>query len=908
MKKLTYSSMALARLRANKKQYFSLVLGIFLAVFLITVFFLAVQGFLLAQVEQSEKKMGKLDSFLLDNTEITDGQLQKAGFVKEIGHVYVTAALAGTDSYVGYYDAIGEKHMYRTVLEGRMPRAAGEIAIEQTILFAMDLDRQWQPGDTVELSLLPIDGTEETRTFTLVGILTDQSAELDVTKQVNTSAEYIKKFPGLLVSPEEAPFQTGRIAVHRTFLTKGGKFASNRKATFDNDFDITVVNYSQYCFISFAGTVEYFDPYSVIFADSESIVLTVVMGGLLTLALLISCGIGIAGAMEGALTRRSEEIGLMRAVGATKGQIRRIFGRESLILALTVSPLSILAGILAVGIFAWAVPQQMVLKLNPFLLIPILLLSMLLVILSGNAPLRRSAKLMPMSVIRDTAVLRKHKHIRSKKQFRVSRLISGRLLRLYPSRQIGSGFLTALMLFSLFCAVVCVSLGADKVTADTAAFEIVMMSGGRSGYVDLLPDPPLSAQSIAQLRRLPHVSDVVVERNITLSVLLEEPGEYLKSEETVLYTEEEYVKELENTVNSDFYHYSLDQWKEEVKHYNQLRDNLHVSEEIAQLNLTTVVLNERTIREKYSHWVEAGTIDLDAINAGKEVLIAAPKIWYGVSQQGYTYTYRGSEPTSKNEVLAAENDTFYPGQILPMIQLYCETDDAEEARNFNNVQRRDTTVTVGAVLKDFDGIWFSRATIITTEEGLQNMDLYTNGYDTYGIYLDGDVDLQTEEMLLQRIEAIASRSGGGNYINNRLESYRENLTAKVQLIAVFSAISILFAVVVISMIVSSVTRRIQSDGKRIGMLRAVGADEKVILGCYSGQVTVSFLGGFLLTTVGIIIVLLSAIIEGLELYAAYGFGAMIVLTALSWAICRYILRLRIRAYLNKSIIDNIKEL
>lgn len=906
MKQLTYSAMAVARLRANKKQYFSLVMGIFLAVFLVTVFFLAVQGFLLAQVEQAERKMGKLDAFLLDNTEITDERLERASFIKEVGHVYVTAEVAGTDSYLGYYDAIGEKHMYRTVLEGRMPQSAGEIAIEQTILFAMDLDRQWQPGDTVELSLLPVDGTEETRTFTLVGILTEQSAELDLTG-IHTSAEYIKKFPGLLVCPEEAPFQTGRTAVHRTFLTKGGKFASNRDAIFENSFE-NVADTRQYCFISFAGTVEYFDPYSIIFDGGDSIVLTVVMGGLLTFALLASCGIGIAGAMEGALSRRSEEIGLLRAVGATKGQIRRIFGREGLILALVVSPLSILVGVLAVAIIAWAVPQQMVLKLNPVLLIPILLFSMLLVILSGNAPLQRSAKLMPMSVIRDTAVLRKHKHIRSKKQFRVSRLISGRLLRLYPSRQIGSTVLSALMLFSLFCAAVCVSLGTEKVTADTAAFEIVMMSGGRAGYVDRLPEPPLSAQSIAQLRRLPHVSDVVIERNITLSVLLEEPGEYLKSEETVLYTEEEYVKALENTANSDFYHYSLDQWKEEVKYYNQVRDKLNVSQDMAELNLTTVVLDERIIREKYSHWVEAGTIDLDAINAGKEVLIAAPKIWFGVSQQGYTYTYRGSEPSRKTDVLAAENDTFYPGQILPMIQLYCESDNYADAQNFANVQRRDTTVTVGAVLKDFDGIWFSRATIITTEEGLQNMDLYANGYDTYKIYLNGDIDLQTEEMLVQRIEAIASRSGGGNYFNNRLESYRENLTAKVQLIAVFSAISILFAAVVISMIVSSVTRRIQSDGKRIGMLRAVGADEKVILGCYSGQVTVSFLGGFLLTTVGITIVLLSAIIEGLELYAAYGFAAMIVLTALSWAICRYILRLRMRAYLNKSIIDNIKEL
>ena len=905
MKKLTYSAMAVARLRANKKQYFSLVLGIFLAVFLVTVCFLAVQGFLLAQVEQAEQKMGKLDAFLLDNTKITDEQLQKTSFIKEVGHVYVTAEVAGTDSYLGYYDAVGEKHMYRTVLEGRMPQFAGEIAIEQTILLAMDLDRQWQPGDTVELSLLPIDGTEEARTFTLVGILRDQSAQLDISNEIHTSEEYIKKFPAMLVSREEAHFQTGRIAVHRTFLTKDGKFSSDRIGKFQRDFGM-VSSYAQYCILSVAGTVEYHD---LILAttDNEHIILPLVMGTLLAIALLASCGIGIAGAMEGALSRRSEEIGLLRAVGATRGQIRRIFGRESLILALIVAPISILMGILAVAIIAWAVPQQMVLKLNPVLVIPILLLSMLLVILSGNAPLRRSAKLMPMSVIRDTTVLRKHKHIRSKKQFRVSRLISGRLLRLYPSRQIGSTVLSALMLFSLFCAVVCVNVGVTKVGGETEAFEIISTSGGRTGYVDVLPDPPLSSQSISQLRRLPHVSHMVIERNIHLSVLLEDPGEYLKSDDPVLYTEEEYLKQLEDTVNSQFYNYSLERWKEQVKQYNQTRDKLNVSQAMAQLDLTTVVLNERTIREKYSHWIEAGKIDIDAINAGKEVLIAAPKIWYGVSQHGYPYTYRGSEPSRESDVLMAENDTFYPGQVLPMIQLYCETDNYENARNFIDVQRRDTTVTVGAVLKDFDGLWFSRATIITTEEGLQNMDLYANGYDTYRIYLDGDIDLQTEEMLVQRIEAVASRTGGYSLRNN-LQTYRENLTVKVQLIAVFSAISILFTAVVISMIVSSVTRRIQSDGRRIGMLRAVGADEKTILGCYSGQVTVSFLGGFLLTTVAIIVILISAIIEGLELYAAFGFAAMIVLTALSWAICRYILRLRIRAYLNKSIIDNIREL
>ena len=78
MKKLTYSSMAAARLRANKRQYVSLVLGIFLAIFLVTTLFLAAQGFILAQAEQTNKNVGKLDAFLLDEPDISDEALKIA--------------------------------------------------------------------------------------------------------------------------------------------------------------------------------------------------------------------------------------------------------------------------------------------------------------------------------------------------------------------------------------------------------------------------------------------------------------------------------------------------------------------------------------------------------------------------------------------------------------------------------------------------------------------------------------------------------------------------------------------------------------------------------------------------------------------------------------------------------------
>ena len=92
------------------------------------------------------------------------------------------------------------------------------------------------------------------------------------------------------------------------------------------------------------------------------------------------------------------------------------------------------------------------------------------------------------------------------------------------------------------------------------------------------------------------------------------------------------------------------------------------------------------------------------------------------------------------------------------------------------------------------------------------------------------------------------------------------------------------------------------------MLRAVGADQKTILGCYTGQMTASILGGWVVTIVALGVILLSGIIEGLELYAGIGVAVMSAMALGSWLICRSILRLRIREIVNKSIIDNIREL
>lgn len=908
MKKLTYSAMAAARLRANKRQYLSLVIGIFLAIFLVTSVFFAAQGFCLARVVQTEKSLGRLDAFLLDEPNISDEQLLASGMFTEVGNVYVTAVLEDSDACVGCYDDTAEVHMNRILLEGRMPERAGEVAAEQGILLALELEREWQPGDTLELTLTPVDGLPENRSYTLVGILADQSEKLDISGQIGFSHPIITKFPALLTSSLEPAFSTGRTVVHRTMLRTEGKLGGPCVSEFLDKFpeDRPL---GQFCTVSLAGTVNYVDE---ALGGSNELMTLVVLGALLALALLASCCIGIAGAVEGALSRRSEEIGLLRVVGATKRQIRRIFGRESLILALLVSPVSVAAGVGTVWLLSRLWPEELVLKLNPALLLPIILLSVGVILLAEHLPLARYARRMPMSVVRDTELLRRSRRIRSKKQFRVPKLIDRRLLRLYPGRQIGSCVLTVVMLFCALCAAVCMSIGAEYSRGDPYAFSVTLQNGALTEYVAYLPSKPLSDQSILQLKQLPYVERVEIVRSMPVQGLLDKEYGYFKGDNPAYYTREEYLEQTREEgvgyVNPEFEASRLSYWENCLKEYNAVREYLGTDRVLARLEINTVVLTEKTLRE-FSGYLEAGRIDVDAINAGREVIVSAPKLWTGVdSRQGYSYSYRGPEQQNKNDVLVAENDCFYPGMELPILQLWCETMVSDSLEAVARAERRDASVRVGAVLNNYFGNWYySKATVITTEAGLRNMGLYANGFDEYKVYLDGDIDLQTEEMLCQKINAIASRSGE-YYFSNVLEHSRESRQAQTQLVSVFSVISILFAVVSVSMIVSSVTRRIQSDGKRIGMLRAVGADGKTVLGCYFGTVTVSIWGGYLVTLGILGAVLASGIIEGLELYAGYGFMAMTGLALVSWAVCRWILGLRIREIVNKSIIENIREL
>lgn len=212
MKRLTINRIASASLRTNKKSYIALVIGIFLSIFFVSCMVLGVHGLFMANEARRDARLGSQDAFWLDCEE-TDEVLMASGLYDGIGHVTIPAVHNDTSTSVGYYDDTAAAFLHRSFIERRMPEKPGEIAIEESALARMRLDNVGV-GDTVTLTLTPVEGVDEVRTFTIVGIMENQSANM---KGYSSFSELYMEFPAILIHPTEAELSTGRLVQHKLF-------------------------------------------------------------------------------------------------------------------------------------------------------------------------------------------------------------------------------------------------------------------------------------------------------------------------------------------------------------------------------------------------------------------------------------------------------------------------------------------------------------------------------------------------------------------------------------------------------------------------------------------------------------------------------------------------------------------
>ena len=169
MKQLSINHISAASIRANRKTYLSLAVGIVLAVLLATVMTLCAFGLIKALERKAVQIVGWTDCILLDEPDITDESLRQSGLFDRIGHQFVAASVTDSNVYLGWLDEAGQDVLCRAPAEGRMPEQRGEIAIERSALERLRLESEI--GDTVTWTLLPVDGVPEERSCAMVGIL-----------------------------------------------------------------------------------------------------------------------------------------------------------------------------------------------------------------------------------------------------------------------------------------------------------------------------------------------------------------------------------------------------------------------------------------------------------------------------------------------------------------------------------------------------------------------------------------------------------------------------------------------------------------------------------------------------------------------------------------------------------------
>ncbi len=218
--RLTIHRIASAGIRADRKGYRALALGIMLSIFFITSLCLLVSGVLKASEIRAHSLTGSQDAILMDEYTSEGNILATGCFTEEIGHAYVTGKVADSTVHIGFYDSLGAQMLQRTVLEGRMPEAAGEIALEQSALGKLSLNVQ--VGDEITLDVLPIDGVPETRAWTVVGILQDQADAMDLSRSMGTNL--CIQWPSILISADEPAFATGRTVQHLLLMLAPGAY------------------------------------------------------------------------------------------------------------------------------------------------------------------------------------------------------------------------------------------------------------------------------------------------------------------------------------------------------------------------------------------------------------------------------------------------------------------------------------------------------------------------------------------------------------------------------------------------------------------------------------------------------------------------------------------------------------
>ncbi|NLB41162.1 MAG: FtsX-like permease family protein, partial [Clostridiales bacterium] len=875
-------------------------------------------------------QMGRQDVIIFDckdaplNDLVEDNILSEYGTASILGYVLPDGKNEGNGFSIAKFDDTALNLIHRDVLEGRLPVKVGEAALEQSALAR--LLSEAGVGDTIQLTYKVPNGDDfmnepVQKSFILTGILKDKLVYLNHYKdQIPAYAD----FPAAVLSADEEITPGGRAVINAY-----GVYAQEANTAFKHLIEFSKnasINDNSGSLYKIRDTSNRIIPskYAFYYQEDFSIHIISIFFVAIALVLVMASCIGIINAFSTNLEARKRQIGLLRAVGATKKQIRDIFGREALILALLSIPLGILLASFTVWGITYALGDQFVFKLNPYIIAIVSVAGILCVMTAASIPLKKASRIPPMQAIHNVALSRKMKRnrVKSRVMYDVPRHIARRNIILYKNKQLAiTAMLTvSILLISLLVFSLVPLFGELKSSYNPNDYDYVLRNTSLTSDWLMEYDfnqPGMTEQDKLDISALPLVRTVIGEKILQVKTLLDRTTPY------IMGGHQHFANYLSpepwQSDNSLYYEDARKYAEQNHQIYLNSKEKYEYSQDYFTVNICGT---DSELIEKLTPFVYDGHINLEKLSSGEEILIFAPNEYSyseGEDETGNWTRVDYSPDMDASQSTIYENDIFQAGDTITLSLLYSEGpmlyDDDGNIIMPNDTRRIDKTVSIGAVLEInyeemskhdyFVSFHPQLGSLLTTTSGLSKLE-FDVPYNNFRIALSDNPDSATEEILNVNLSQIASRTAGIE-VNSFIATSRENKQIALALLIATGAIVFLFFAICASMINNALSARIRASKREIGTIRAVGASEREITRSYLWQLASMFVWG---TSIGMIVqlVLCGWLRVNNDIKAPLPTWQPILFVAILFSICYLNIRSKVSSIIKDSIVENIREL
>ena len=916
-KKLTVNTLALGNLKQRRKQYAIMIVGIILAMIFSSSTLLFMFSSAETFTEQEHKKYGYQFAIMYtyENDEqfyknaLADGMIADYGLAHIVGFGYTEDEGENLGTPIGWLDEKAKALSNHFLIDGAYPVLENEIAIEQMALMKLGLNAK--VGDEITLQVKTQNGLdfygETEKTYVLSGILADKKINLLMTRG------------GSGFSADIIP---AAIVADGTQTEIGGMEMLSAYVTLEDADYWTISDFWRYVADNSDGYLSNNESYgttlSALYGIIDSGGYVVVLAGVLILA---SC-VAIINSFNTNLKERRRQIGMLRAVGATKRQIVKVFGREALIISLISAPVSIAISYGLVKLMITAINDEAVMT-KSILVLPICAVVCVgVTMFAAMIPLISASAITPMQAIRNIDISRKMKlkKIKTQKQFDVPSHLAKRSAALYKGGKIAvSIMLTVMILFS------CVgfSLIHTEMNAIEYDYKYDYLIEHMDDYIYMSQHHfiggGMSEADKREIESYPYFSSMRSQKMVSTILEIEDFSDYFKIVLPHNYwdgaplNKENFREKIVDSVFPDYLEYKDIYGKE-----NDFASvDIYSYEENALKPLDPLVID--------------GRIDYEKLSTGEEVILIVPQHvkWAAeIQEDGFGYSshiYYDDEKIRDGYFVACEAEC--PYRAGDKIKLNTVSDNGDKGLYSELVPESFTSnereITVGAIVSYNEynesnaGLYIhGDFAIVTTHAG---MNFFDDSAKYLRIEMEVDdsisIDDNIDETITAFLQPYADKYSG--WFNS---SYLYNKNALKDIYALLTS---LIAIVTIGFVIcgsivnNSLTATIRERKKEIGTLRAVGADIGVLVKSYIRQLISMFAYGY-----GIGFALSGIAAIGLAIYNAYekrqyGYDAVhfifspwetVAFCAILFALCSINLWSKIRKEMKNSIVDNIKEL